>query len=148
MRTKTVKNLVPWAGHNFSHKPGDHIDLPEETANARIAAGLAAEPDSAAAARGDATRLFKMVGEREDAVAARDRTIKDLEDFNAALSDEVQAKEALLVASATYVAALIDQLKELGAVPVSPPPAADIDPDAAAGGNKGDGKSPKDAKKK
>lgn len=37
-----VRNLVPWAGLDFSLAPGDTIDLPDETATARIAAGLAA----------------------------------------------------------------------------------------------------------
>lgn len=36
-----VINTIAWAGERFSHKPGDVIDLPDKTANARIDAGLA-----------------------------------------------------------------------------------------------------------
>jgi len=35
-----VKNLVSWAGASFSYAPGAIIDLPDEVATARIAAGL------------------------------------------------------------------------------------------------------------
>ena len=37
----TVRNLVPWAGENFSVRPGELVDLPEEIALGRIEAGLA-----------------------------------------------------------------------------------------------------------
>ncbi len=45
-----VKNLESWAGDNFSHAPGEIIDLPDEIALARIEAGLCAaiEPPAAA----------------------------------------------------------------------------------------------------
>ena len=36
-----VKNLVPWAGHNFSLMPGDLVELDDEVAADRIKAGLA-----------------------------------------------------------------------------------------------------------
>lgn len=35
-----VKNLVAWSGHEFSYGAGAIIDLDDETAKARIAAGL------------------------------------------------------------------------------------------------------------
>lgn len=35
-----VRNLVSWAGMDFSFVPGQEIDLPDEVAEARIAAGL------------------------------------------------------------------------------------------------------------
>ncbi len=34
------KNGVSWAGSNFSHAPGDVVELPEATAQARQEAGL------------------------------------------------------------------------------------------------------------
>jgi hypothetical protein len=37
-----VVNLVSWAGVNFYCAPGEVIDLPPETAKARIIAGLCA----------------------------------------------------------------------------------------------------------
>lgn len=37
-----VVNLVSWAGANFYCAPGEAIDLPDEVAEARIAAGLCA----------------------------------------------------------------------------------------------------------
>lgn len=37
-----VVNLVAWAGVDFYCAPGEVIDLPPETAKARIAAGLCA----------------------------------------------------------------------------------------------------------
>ena len=36
-----VRNLVSWAGHDFSHMPGAIVDLPDDIAEARIIAGLA-----------------------------------------------------------------------------------------------------------
>lgn len=36
-----VINLVHWAGRGFSYVPGDEISLPDATAEARVAAGLA-----------------------------------------------------------------------------------------------------------
>lgn len=39
-----VRNLVSWAGEDFSHAPGDVIELPDDIAEARKAAGLAEEP--------------------------------------------------------------------------------------------------------
>lgn len=39
-----VRNLISWAGPDFSFLPGDIIDLDDETATARIAAGLAELP--------------------------------------------------------------------------------------------------------
>ena len=35
-----VRNLVPWAGHTFSYRPEDVIDLPDHVATGRAAAGL------------------------------------------------------------------------------------------------------------
>ena len=37
-----VRNLVPWAGPNFSYQPDDEIELPDDVAQARIEAGLCA----------------------------------------------------------------------------------------------------------
>jgi hypothetical protein len=37
-----VVNLVSWEGVRFSAAPGDIIELPDEVAKARIAAGLCA----------------------------------------------------------------------------------------------------------
>jgi hypothetical protein len=36
-----VRNLVSWAGADFSHAPGDVVDLPDDVAAARIEAGFA-----------------------------------------------------------------------------------------------------------
>jgi len=36
-----VRNLVPWAGLDFSYQPGDIVELESETAWVRIAVGLA-----------------------------------------------------------------------------------------------------------
>lgn len=36
-----VVNLPAWAGADFSHTPGDVIELPDDVAQARIDAGLA-----------------------------------------------------------------------------------------------------------
>ena len=41
-----VKNLVPWSGSRFSYAVGDLIDMPDDVAQARIAAGLAVSPDA------------------------------------------------------------------------------------------------------
>lgn len=38
-----VKNLSAWSGHDFNHGYGAIIDLPEDIAEARIAAGIAEE---------------------------------------------------------------------------------------------------------
>ena len=35
-----VRNLAVWAGVDFSASPGDELDLPDDVAQARIAAGL------------------------------------------------------------------------------------------------------------
>jgi len=35
-----VINLVPWADRTFSLEPGDEVDLPDDVARAREAAGL------------------------------------------------------------------------------------------------------------
>lgn len=35
-----VKNLVPWAGDDFSCSPGEEIELADDVALARIEAGL------------------------------------------------------------------------------------------------------------
>jgi hypothetical protein len=40
VKTVTVKNLVSWAGHNFSYAPGEEIELEEQTAKEREALGL------------------------------------------------------------------------------------------------------------
>lgn len=37
-----VKNLVAWAGPDFSCLPGEEIDLPDDVATARVEAGLCA----------------------------------------------------------------------------------------------------------
>lgn len=42
-----VINLQAWAGGDFSHLPGDVIELQDEIAQARIEAGLAAPVDDA-----------------------------------------------------------------------------------------------------
>jgi hypothetical protein len=39
-----IVNLVSWAGPAVSYQPGDLIDLPDDTARARVAAGLAEFP--------------------------------------------------------------------------------------------------------
>lgn len=42
-----VVNLVSWGGPNFAHDEGDEIELPDDVAEARIRAGLAAPPSAA-----------------------------------------------------------------------------------------------------
>lgn len=42
-----VINLDAWAGDDFAHAPGAEIDLPDEVAAARVAAGVAAWPAGA-----------------------------------------------------------------------------------------------------
>lgn len=37
-----VKNLVSWSGPDWQSDPGDEIDLPDDIALARVAAGLCA----------------------------------------------------------------------------------------------------------
>lgn len=39
-KTVQFKNGVSWAGSNFSYVPGDIVELPEATAQARQDAGL------------------------------------------------------------------------------------------------------------
>lgn len=44
-----VRNLVPWSGHDFNYIPDEIVDLPDEMAKDREAAGLVAFLSPAAA---------------------------------------------------------------------------------------------------
>lgn len=59
-----VKNLVPWSGHDFSYLPGDNIELPDDVARARKAAGLASDPDPGASSGDNAGALKKLLADK------------------------------------------------------------------------------------
>lgn len=105
---KRVRNLVAWSGHDFSYLPGDHIELPHDIATARIAAGLAAEPDGPGYPDQDNSQLKLALDAAHEAHAAR--------------GDE-------LAAALAYVEALKGQIKALGEEPVVAPVAAAVDDD-------------------
>lgn len=57
-----VRNLISWAGHDFSYVPGEEIDLPDDVAAARIAEGLAEPCDEPEAPRRGPGRPRKAEG--------------------------------------------------------------------------------------
>lgn len=62
-----VKNLVPWSGHRFSYTAGDLIDVPDDVAQARIEAGLAAPHDG----EGNAPVVLKRQDDAPPAAPAK-----------------------------------------------------------------------------
>lgn len=50
---QTVVNLVAWGGADFNFMPGDLVEMPDDMASDRIAAGIARIPTKKELAAGD-----------------------------------------------------------------------------------------------
>jgi len=86
-----VKNLVSWAGHGHSYAPGQHVDLAEDVAKSRIAAGLATKADKGAVEGDSVLSLKKLNAELEDKFEAAHKRMADAEKTVATLTAELEA---------------------------------------------------------